>query len=378
MSAMPFVHRNIEQEFLSKLFKGKVVILYGPRQVGKTTFLKHILKQYGDTSYINCDVPENRDGLSPKSPEKLLQFVGRHKLVVIDEAQQVQDIGVTLKILVDTYPEIQIVATGSSAFDLENSLAEPLTGRHYDFMFFQPLYSELSFLYTSRKEQDAALPERLLYGSYPEALFPKEGDTARERIELISNDYAMKDILAFEGLRKSDTLVKVLKVLAYQIGSEVSYNEIAQNFGVTLKTIERYIEILEKAFIIFRLPPYVGNKRTGLRRTRKIYFWDVGMRNALIGSFERTDLRPDKGALFENYVISEMLKRNFQQKVRKQYYFWRAYNGEEIDLIEEGDGQLAGYEIKWKSDATVVKKSENAVVSTVKIIDNTSVGDFLR
>ncbi|MBI2030035.1 ATP-binding protein, partial [Candidatus Kaiserbacteria bacterium] len=352
------------------------VILYGPRQAGKTTFLRRIIDRY-DSAYINCDIPESRDGLSPKAPEKLLRFVGRHAVVAIDEAQRVKDIGITLKILVDTYPEMQIIATGSSSFDLENAVAEPLTGRHYDFMFFPPLYSELSSLYASGAEQDATLPERLLYGSYPEVIFPQTGDTPRERIQSITDDYAMKDILAFEGLRKSDTLTKVLKVLAYQIGSEVSYAEIAQNFGVTQKTIERYIDILEKAFIVFRLPPYVGNKRTGLRRTRKVYFWDTGLRNALIRNFESLDLRPDKGALFENYIVSEMKKRALQQGGAKQYYFWRAYDGEEVDLVEESDGALVGYEIKWKSDAEAIRKSEKAPVSNARVIDTRNVTEIL-
>jgi uncharacterized protein len=375
---MKAIYRDIEKDFISKLFKGKVVILYGPRQSGKTTFLKRVLQSYTDSVYINCDVPENRDGLSPKSPEKLLHFVGSHSLVVIDEAQRVDGIGITLKILVDTYPHVQFIATGSSSFDLENSVAEPLTGRHYDFMFFPPTYSEVGKEYATEKEQDATLEDRLLYGSYPEALFPKEGDTARERIQIISDDYAMKDILAFEGLRKSDTLVKVLQILAYQIGNEVSYAEIAQNFGITQKTVERYIEILEKAFIIFRLPPYVGNKRTGLRRTRKIYFWDVGMRNAIIRSFQPIDLRPDKGALFENYVISEFLKRNLQQKHTKNYYFWRAYDGEEIDLIEVGDGTVTGYEIKWKHESQSINKSDKAPAQKVEIIDRSTLGKFLK
>lgn len=374
---MQIIPRNSEKELTSKLFNGKVIILYGPRQSGKTTFLKNFLEKYDNTTYINCDVPENRDGLSPKNPENLLNFVGKYRLIAIDEAQRVESIGLTLKILVDTYPNIQIIATGSSSFDLENTLAEPLTGRHYDFMFLPPMYSELSFLYESKKEQQASLENRLLFGSYPEIIFPKEGDTLRERIKLIADDYSMKDILAFEGLRKSDTLVKVLKVLAYQIGSEVSYGEISRNFGISLKTVERYIGILEKAFIVFRLQPYTGNKRTGLRRTRKVYFWDSGLRNALINSFENLDMRPDKGALFENYMISELFKLNFNSKIKKNFYFWRAYDGEEIDLVEEVDGVLKGYEVKWKSEKRVLYKSKKAPTPSVEVIDTKNYHDFL-
>ena len=375
---MQIIQRNIEKDFKSKLFKGKVVIVYGPRQAGKSTFLKNILKGYTNTTYINCDVPENREGLSPKDPEKLKAFVGNHELIVIDEAQRVRDIGITLKILVDTYPYIQIIATGSSSFDLENSLAEPLTGRHYDFMLLPPMYSELSFLYNSVKEQQATLTQRLLYGAYPEVIFPKEGDALRKIIQVITTDYSTKDILAFEGLRKSDTLVKLLKVLAYQVGNEVSFSEISGNFGISQKTVERYVEILEKAFIVFRLQPFADNKRMGLRRTRKVYFWDVGLRNSLINSFEDIDLRPDKGALFENYVISEMLKKNFNADATKNYWFWRSRDGEDIDLVEEVDGKIKGYEIKWKSEKSEIHKSVDAPVKAVDVIDSDNFSDFLK
>lgn len=374
---MQIIPRNIEKDLAAKIFKGKVIVLYGPRQSGKTTFLKNFLAKYERALYINCDIPENRENLAPKKPELLLDQIGNSNFVILDEAQRVKDIGLTLKILVDSYPNIQILATGSSSFDLENSLAEPLTGRHYDFMLFPPQYNELSFLYQSDGEQFATLSTRLLYGSYPEIIFPKEGFDRRSIIKSIAEDYSMKDILAFEGMRKSDTLVKVLKVLAYQIGSEVSYGEVSNKFGVSLKTIERYIEILEKAFIVFRLQPYFGNKRTGLRRTRKVYFWDVGLRNALINSFEDLQIRPDKGALFENYVVSEMLKSNLNSKTKKKYYFWRSYNGEKVDLIEEIDGKLKGYEIKWASDKKVVNKSAIAPVGSAEIITSGNYSKYL-
>ena len=271
---MKIIDRYITKQLKDKLFKGKVVIIYGPRQAGKTTFLKNFLKDFTSTKtrYISCDVPENIEGLSPKSASKLREFIGDYKLVVFDEAQRILDIGMTLKILVDEYPEIQIIATGSSSFDLENKLAEPLTGRHYDFMMFPPMWSELSSLYSDRTELISSIESRLLYGSYPEIIFPKDGDDRRERIKSIAEDYAMKDILAFEGVRKSDSIMKLLKALAYQMGQEVSYKELAQNFGLSIQTIDRYIDILEKAFIVFRLQPYVNNKRVSLRRTRKIYF----------------------------------------------------------------------------------------------------------
>ncbi|MEK7175579.1 MAG: ATP-binding protein [Patescibacteria group bacterium] len=374
---MKIIDRYIKKELKDKLFKGKVVIIYGPRQAGKTTFLKNFLQDFENTRYINCDIPENTDGLSPKSVTRLREFIGDYKLVVFDEAQRIFDIGRTLKILVDEYPEMQIIATGSSSFDLENKLAEPLTGRHYDFMMLPPMYSELISLYSDRTEIICSLENRLLYGSYPEIIFPKDGDKTRERIKSIAEDYSMKDILGFEGIRKSDTIMKLLKALAYQMGQEISYKEIAQNFGLSIQTIDRYIDILEKAFIVFRLQPYVNNKRISLRRTRKIYFWDTGLRNALINNFESLSLRPDKGALFENYIVAELRKKNFSYFSSQNFYFWRAYDGEEIDIILEKDGKITGYECKWKSDKDIIKKSSDAPVKEIEIITSENYMKFL-
>ncbi len=375
---MKIIDRYITKQLKDKLFKGKVVIIYGPRQAGKTTFLKNFLQDFENTRYINCDVPENIDGLSPKSAGKLREFIGDYKLVILDESQRIFDVGRTLKILVDEYPKMQIIATGSSSFDLENKLAEPLTGRHYDFMMLPPMWSELTFLYSDRTELISSLENRLLYGSYPEIIFPKDGDDRKERIKSIAGDYAMKDILAFEGVRKADNIMKLLKALAYQMGQEVSYKELAQNFGLSIQTIERYIDILEKAFIVFRLQPYVNNKRVSLRRTRKIYFWDTGLRNALINNFESLDLRPDKGALFENYIISELRKKNFSQFSSQNFYFWRAYDGEEIDIVLEKDGKLVGYECKWKTDKDILKKSTDAPIKEVAIITSENYMKFLE
>lgn len=375
---MRIIERYIAQQLRNKLFKGKAVIIYGPRQAGKTTFLKNFLKDFTNTRYISCDVPENIEGLRPKSADKLRDFIGDYKLVVLDEAQRILDIGRTLKILVDAYPEMQIIATGSSSFDLETKLAEPLTGRHYDFMMLPPMWSELTSLYSDRTELIGSLPNRLLYGSYPEIIFPKDGDNRRERIKSIAEDYAMKDILAFEGIRKSDNIMKLLKALAYQIGQEVSYKELAQNFGLSIQTIDRYIDILEKAFIVFRLQPYVNNKRVSLRRSRKVYFWDTGLRNALINNFEDLSLRPDKGALFENYMVSELRKKNFSHFSYQNFYFWRAYDGEEIDLVLEKDGKLVGYECKWKSDKDIIKKSSDAPVKEVMVITAENYAKFLE
>lgn len=367
------ITRKIAENFKSKLFKGKVVIIYGPRQSGKTTFIKRIVKDYPDSKYINCDDPENAEKLQIKAASQLKDLFGNTNLVFLDEAQKVKDIGRTLKLLVDTYPEIQIVATGSSAFDLEDKLAEPLTGRHYDFMLFPFSFEELEVPDISSNN----IEQRIIYGSYPEVVFPKEGDTALERILSISSDYMLKDILAFEGIRKSEILRKLLKVLAYQMSGEISFREISENFGMSVATIQNYVGILEKAFIIFLLPPYGGNPRIALRRTKKIYFYDTGLRNAIINNFDPLDVRPDKGALFENYVVSEFYKKNTNNQEHKNLFFYRSYGGEEIDIVTQKNSELLGYECKYKNDSTFFTKSTDAPVQKVEVITKDNLRKFL-
>jgi len=370
---MKLIYRSITQDFISKLFKGKVVIIYGPRQTGKTTLVKHVCEKYPNYKYINCDEPQNAERLSPRSASQLHEFLGVINLVVLDEAQKVKDIGLSLKILVDTYPGLQLIVTGSSAFDLENRLAEPLTGRHYDFMMLPPSYEELEKTSVAQE-----LEQRLLYGSYPEVVLPKIGDTSEERIKSIASDYTMKDILAFEGIRKSSTIEKLLKVLAYQMSNEISFREISENFGMSVQTIQNYIEILEKAFIVFLLEPYGGNPRVALRRKKKIYFYDTGLRNALINNFDSLDIRPDKGALFENYIISEFYKKNLNHGDGKNLFFYRSYQGEEIDLLTMKGGELLGYECKYKYDQDIIKKSTNSPIVTVKVITKNNFPQFLN
>ncbi len=367
---MSYVSRFITERFEKSLFKGKVIILYGPRQVGKTTFIRQFAAKYPQMVYLNADIPEISTQLTPRSPERIKEFIGSTDFVVIDEAQKVADIGTTLKILADRYLQMQVVATGSSSFDLANGIVEPLTGRHIDFMLFPFLFEELQIIYTDQPTQIAMLPERILYGSYPEVIFPPLGQDRTSVIRRIAQDYSMKDILSFHQIRKADKLVLLLKSLAYQIGSEVSYNELANALGISRQTIEQYITILEQAFIIFRLEPYVRNKRMGLRRTRKIYFWDTGLRNALINNFEPLDVRPDKGALFENYIVSELKKKAQTKETWENFYFWRAYDGEEIDLLIEKDGKLQGFECKWKYKDEVIKKSPEAPLPYCSVISS--------
>ncbi len=368
---MNILKRSIKEDVISKLFKGKVIIIYGPRQSGKTTFVKNLIKEYDNSIYFNCDEEDIRNRFTAKSAIFLKNIIGNNKLIILDEAQRIENVGMVLKILVDTYPEIQVIVTGSSSFDLENKLSEPLTGRHYDFMLLMPSFSEIN-------DTVLNLENRLIYGSYPEVLFPKEGDTALERIKSIANDYSMKDILSFSGIRKSDTIIKLLKLLAYQMSGEISFREISQNFGMSVQTIQSYIEILEKAFIVFLVNPYGKNPRTSLKFKKKIYFYDNGLRNALINNFDSLDVRQDKGALFENYIMSEFRKKKYNEKHNYNIYFYRSYDGDEIDIITQDGSNIQGYECKFvfKTDL-IIKKNEDAPVKEVKVINNYNYNQFL-
>jgi uncharacterized protein len=295
-------------------------------------------------------------------------MIGDADFVIFDEAQIVEDIGRTLKVLHDAHPEIQIIVTGSSSFDLQSRIIEPLTGRHRDFQMFPFLYSELARHYGADMITRYSLEDRIIYGWYPEAISPVSPESPRDAISRIAEDYTLKDVLIFSGIRKSETLMKLLKVLAYQIGQEVSYGSIAKDFGMSIATIENYIDILEKAFVIFRLTPYSGNLRSGIKKMRKIYFWDTGIRNALINNFESLVLRWDKWALFENFYISEYAKRISTERTHEDISFWRSYTGSEIDLIVERDGQIQGYDMKWKHEDDVITMPDSAPVDTVRVI----------
>ena len=270
-----YIHRAITERFCSSFGNGKILILYGPRQVGKTTFVRSFLGEYPNGRYFQCEQAQVREILTSCDLPRMMTMIGGSDFVVFDEAQIVEDIGRALKILHDAHPEIQIIVTGSSSFDLQSRIIEPLTGRHQDFYMFPFLYSELRDHYGSDFITRYSLEERILYGSYPESLFPVKGEMPRDAISRIAEDYTLKDVLIFSGIRKSEILMKLLKVLAYQIRQEVSYGSIAKDFGMSIATIETYVDILEKAFIIFRLHPYSGNKRSGIKKMRKIYFWDT-------------------------------------------------------------------------------------------------------
>ena len=341
------IKRTIQEKIEDKLFKGKVIILYGPRQVGKTTIVKEIQnKNISNSIYFNSDEPDIREKFENKTSTFLKELIGNKKIVIIDEAQRVKDIGITLKLIIDNFKGIQVIATGSSSFDLANKTAEPLTGRKYEFYLY-PLSVEELNPEKNKIEIDRTIENRMIYGLYPEVII--KSAEAEENIKLIAKSYLYKDILQYQNIKNPNILEKLLQSLALQVGNEVSYNELSNFLDIDKKTIANYIEILKKAFVIFELKPFSRNLRNELRKLRKIYFFDNGVRNALINNFNSLDRRNDAGQLWENFIISERVKINSNHGNDCNMYFWRTHDKKEIDYLEEKNGKLYGYEIKLGS-----------------------------
>lgn len=341
------IKRLIQQKIEELLFRGKVLVLYGPRQAGKTTLIKELQKKYPDNSiYLTCDEPDIRLAFTNTTSSAMKNFIGDKCLIFLDEAQRVENIGLSLKLLFDTFPEIQIVATGSSSFELANKINEPLTGRKRE--FFLPPISVQELIETNGSiETNRTIEQRLIFGLYPETIYCGAEKAKNILIEL-TGSYLYKDILSHQSLKHPDLLEKILRALALQIGQEISYIELANTVGTTRQTVEKYIELLEKTFVIFRLPPLCRNHRKELGKMRKIYFFDNGVRNAMINAFQDISLRNDVGMLWENFLISERQKLNAANLEFVNRYFWRDYQQHEIDYLEEKDGTLTGFEFKWK------------------------------
>ncbi|MDG2193775.1 MAG: ATP-binding protein [Polaribacter sp.] len=340
----------MEKIIQSKLNKGKAIIIYGARQVGKTTLLKKIFKKDSKEIYwLNGDRVEDRALLENASSTRLLSFLSGKKMIIIDEAQRIEDIGLKLKIIFDETP-IQIVATGSSSFDLANKIQEPMTGRKYEYKLYPFSFDELA-QHSNTFEEYKQLPNRLLFGSYPDVVL-HEGNQ-REVLENLANSYLYKDILEWGKIKKSAKILKLLQAIAFQIGSQVSYTELSRIVGINKETVENYIDLLEKSFVIFRLHSFSRNLRNELKKSKKIYFYDNGIRNALINNFNPIELRNDVGALWENYIISERIKYTDHHQIYANRYFWRTRYQQEIDYIEEREGKLFAYEFKWNTHKKV-------------------------
>ncbi len=347
-------HKNIIKRFLrdiivERLFKGKIIIVLGARQVGKTTLIAHILSD-SDYSYLelNGDEADVRDLLADTTSTRLRAIVGRNKIVFIDEAQRISNIGLSLKLFADKLSDVQVIATGSSSFELAAKINEPLTGRKYQFQLFAPSYLEM-VAHHGLLEENRLLEHRLVYGYYPEIItHPGE---EQELLQLLSDSFLYKDLLLLEDVIKPILFEKLLKALALQLGSEVSFNELSRLTGANNQTVEKYITLLEKAFVIFRLPAFSRNVRNEIRKGKKFYFYDNGIRNAIIKNFQLPPQRTDMGPLWENFLISERMKSLSHYNLDVDRYFWRTIQQQEIDYIEETAHSLTAWEFKWNSRA---------------------------
>lgn len=347
---MAYIERQLQAIIEQRMFRGKAIVLIGARQVGKSTLFKQILASREMQApnerilSLDCDDPQVRAVLEQANLAELRQLVAGNRIVMIDEAQRVSGIGFTLKMITDHFPDVQLLVTGSSSFLLQDKLNEPLTGRKFEYHLYpvstQELYQDGGMM---RVKQ--TLESRLIYGSYPDVL--NNAEDRRAVLMNLSGSYLYQDLLSMEGVRKPVLLEKLLVALALQVGSEVSYNELAQTVGTDSKTIEKYVDLLEKCYVVFRLSALNRNVRTELKKGKKIYFYDNGIRNALIQNLNPLALRQDAGALWENFFISERIKYNHYNGRYVNAYFWRTTQQQEIDYIEETDGAMTAFEMKW-------------------------------
>ncbi len=324
----------------------KAILIFGARQVGKTTLLESIVNKTGISHlHLNGDEPDVREQLEKITSTQLKTLFGNHKLIIIDEAQNIANIGLTLKLITDKIKDVQVIATGSSAFELANKFNEPLTGRKYEFHLFPLSFKEM-VNYHGLLEEKRMLEHRMVYGYYPEIV--NNAGMEGKLLKLLAGSYLYKDLLMLEQIKKPVLLEKIIAALALQLGSEVSYSEIANMVRADANTVEKYIDLLEKTYIIFRMPALNKNVRNEIRKGKKIYFWDNGIRNAVVGNFQPIQSRTDAGALWENYSISERLKNNRYNESDAKSFFWRTTQQQEIDYIEEENGEYHLYEFKWK------------------------------
>jgi predicted AAA+ superfamily ATPase len=342
------ISRLLEASLRNRWNSGKALVVMGPRQVGKTTLLRKLCDEQGSYLLLNADEADVRSQLENANVTRLRQLIGPNRVVFVDEAQRVHNIGLTLKIITDQLPDVRLLVSGSSSLDLANQINEPLTGRKFEFRLYpiswQELVNSQGFLEARRQ-----LETRLLYGFYPDVV-TNLGDE-RAILQELSSSYLYNDLLTLGGIRRPELLDKLLVALALQVGSEVSYNELSRLLQIDRATVESYIGLLEKAFIVFRLQPFSRNLRSEISSSRKIYFYDNGIRNAILADFKPLDLRSDVGALWENFLISERQKylHYSQQWVRS--YFWRTHQQQEIDYVEEQDGDFRAFEFKWNPNA---------------------------
>ncbi len=336
----------------------KVVLVYGPRRTGKTTLLEHYIQGLNEPyQMVNGEDVFVQQILSSQSIEKLKNFIGSKKWLIIDEAQKIPQIGLNLKLIVDHIPDIRVIATGSSSLDLASQVGEPLTGRKWTIRLFPLAQMELG-LKENTAQTAARLEHRLLYGSYPEVVLSDDDQIRQRYLKEIISSYLYKDILELEGIRHSDKLVRLLQLLAFQIGKEVSWTELGSQLGLNKNTVARYLDLMEKSFVIYKLRGFSRNLRKEISKNARYYFYDVGIRNALIQNFNPLNLRNDIGQIWENYLVMERLKKQEYTGVSCSNYFWRTHDKKEIDWVEEREGSIFAYEFKWNPSAKAALPKE--------------------
>lgn len=350
------IHRILEEKIQPLLGGNKAIIVMGARQVGKSTLLNQLLGENKNALWLNGDDIDVQNLFHEMSSTRMRALLGNNKFLVIDEAQRIPDIGLRIKLVTDQVSDVQVIATGSSSFELASKVNEPLTGRKREFKMFPLTFKEM-VSHSNLLDELRMIPHRLVYGYYPEVV-SNPGDE-KNTLKELSDSYLYKDILSLDSISKPDKLVRLLKALALQIGSQISYNEIGNMISLDSKTVERYVDILEKSFIIFRLGSFSRNLRNELKASRKIYFWDLGIRNAIIGNLAQIENRTDAGELWENFAIAERLKQNAYQNSFAQSWFWRTQQQKEIDYIEEENGMIHAFEFKWNEHKARTKCPES-------------------
>ena len=341
------IRRDIISNILKDFGSGKVIVILGPRQTGKTTLLDQLTEGRTDVYRLNCDDYDDALSITRRTSYELRNLMEEHKIILIDEAQRVENIGLTLKMLADLHLQTQVVVTGSSSLDLANKVNEPATGRIYEYNLF-PLSLHEMVAHSDIRSERRMLEKRMIYGYYPEVV--THPSDAKRLLSIISNSYLYRDLLGYNSIKRPELLQKLVRALALQIGSEVSYNELSGLLGADRTTIETYIRLLEQCFVIFRLDSFSRNMRNEIKKGHKIYFYDNGVRNALINNYAPLELRNDVGALWENMLMSERMKYNIYRNLYAKMYFWRTMAQQEIDLIEEKDGRLCSFEFKWNEN----------------------------
>ncbi len=373
------IQRIVLDRIKENLFKGKTIMILGPRQSGKTTLLQMLASEIQERMLtLDCDEPDIRKELTDATSTKLINLIGNARLVMIDEAQRVKNIGLTLKLIHDKIKEVQLIVTGSSSLELGGEINEPLTGRKYEFLLL-PLSSTEMINHTDELTEKRLLEQRLLYGFYPGVI--TEVGNERKILNNLAGSYLYKDIFSFQDIRKPEIIESLLEALALQLGNEVSYNELANELGIDQITVRRYIDLLEKAFVVFRLRAFSRNVRNEIRKSRKIYFYDNGIRNALISNFNNISFRTDKGALWENFLVSERYKFLNNMQIDAKRYFWRTSQQQEIDYIEERDAKLFAFEFKWnvKNRKKIPTTFTNAYPeATTRIINPSNYFEFIQ